>query len=655
MRKGKKTNLVILAVLGILILCGTTRADLTDGLVAHWEFDEGTGDIAYDSAGGNDGTIYGAQWSGGALDFDGVNDYVDIPYNSSLDIDASGGITISAWIKLRSYPVGNHGGPIFGLFYEGNTKNSLTIARAVDGSKISWDQYPPSGGYLASIKPDLDVWYHVTAVQDSIYRAIYINGDLYLSDNNPESYSGNTPDIIRIGNRSHVDHYFDGTIDDVRIYNRALTASEITELHHGTLVGLEIVGPNEVAEDSSASYKAIAVYDNARTIDVTDLTDWSVDDATIASVAAGLLQTEIIDLPQHVTITAEYTGGDNTEAAEKQVSIFAICPGGYALDFDGDDDYVDIPYDSSLDIDPSGGITVSAWIKLSSYPGGGNDYGSIFSLFADGGIKNSLAINKNRDGNKITWAQYPPSDGDLTSIKPDLDIWYHVVAVQDSTYRAIYINGELDSSDNNPESYSGSTPDTIRIGGGAYDWAGVYFDGSIDDFRIYNRALSAEEIWANMHRKLTGDEDGLVAYWDFDEGQGQVAGDSAGDNHGTLGSTPDVDNSDPNWTDSIPPVGICSEEGIVERNLLNVLGMKNDALDILDEAIGKEEALWEYMDIVFKDQDFGNTSKGDVVKAKQKIHSAIRSEVRAETAVEKSLRELMDALEALDIELDVSD
>jgi hypothetical protein len=230
------------------------------------------------------------------------------------------------------------------------------------------------------------------------------------------------------------------------------------------------------------------------------------------------------------------------------------------------------------------------------------------------------------------------------------DTWYHVAGVREGNTLNVYVNGVSGTPDS--RIFGAMNVNNLKIG--TLHCCGQsltsFFDGIIDEVAIYNRALNAEEIRVLMHTKLTGDEDGLVAYWDLDEGAGQVAGDSAGGNDGVLGSTGDIDDSDPAWTDSIPPIGICSVEGIVERNLLNVLGMKNDVLDILDEAIGKEEALWEYMDIVFKNRDFGNTSKGDVVKAKQKIHSAIQSEEQAETAVEKSIEKLDDALEALDIE-----
>ena len=93
----------IMAMLGLLVLCGSVWAQ-DSGLIAYWEFDEGGGTIAYDSAGDNNGTIYGAVWTtgqiDGALSFDGVDDYVDVSDSASLDITAE--ITIGAWVKFNN-------------------------------------------------------------------------------------------------------------------------------------------------------------------------------------------------------------------------------------------------------------------------------------------------------------------------------------------------------------------------------------------------------------------------------------------------------------------------------------------------------------------------------------------------------------------------
>jgi hypothetical protein len=178
---------------------------------------------------------------------------------------------------------------------------------------------------------------------------------------------------------------------------------------------------------------------------------------------------------------------------------------GGALSFDGVDDYVDIPYDSSLDINASQGITLSVWIKLNSYPDSAHQ-GPIFGLFdsTGAGTKNYLAIMKSTYGNVIAWDQWPPAYGGITSIKPYLDTWYHVAVVEDSSHRAIYINGSLDVSDNTPETYEGNPPDTIRIGSRADAWAPYYFDGSIDEVIVYDTVLSAQEIKLLYHNILAG-------------------------------------------------------------------------------------------------------------------------------------------------------
>jgi hypothetical protein len=340
------------------------------------------------------------------------------------------------------------------------------------------------------------------------------------------------------------ERYFDNFVVSTQMIGPALPEPEPQVLR------LEIVGPNEVAEKFHAQYDAVAVYDDGSITDVTDSADWSVEPETYANISAGLLTTETLDLPQVITITVEYTEGEITVDGDKQVLLFEVCPGGSALDFDGVNDYVDIPYDSRLDIDASDGITVLAWIKLRTYPD--RTQAPIFGLYdSEGsGTKNYLLIGKSFYGTKITWDQWPPSSGWIDSIKPDLDTWYCVAAVQNSSYGAVYIDGILDSLSNNPESYSGDTPDTIRIGNRADGLVSYYFDGIIDNVAIWNRALSVEEIQASMHTKLTGDQDGLVAYWDFDEGEGEIACDSSGNgNDGTLVGAA--------WVESDAPVGSC--------------------------------------------------------------------------------------------------
>jgi hypothetical protein len=102
--------LVLMAGLGLVLTSVASAAE--PNLVGWWTFDEGSGTTAYDSAGSNDGTIYGAQWTsgqiGGALSFDGVDDYVDL---SDIGFSLMGsGISSSTafWFKINTLSPGEH-------------------------------------------------------------------------------------------------------------------------------------------------------------------------------------------------------------------------------------------------------------------------------------------------------------------------------------------------------------------------------------------------------------------------------------------------------------------------------------------------------------------------------------------------------------------
>jgi len=527
-------------------------------LIAHWTFDEGSGTIAYDSVGNNDGTIYGAQWTSGqigsALSFDGNGDYVDIADNAALQLPWA--LTVTAWV----YPIYDGGdyyvdvvavkgqnvgwGPQFNYRIAMETSNLYTWGVCRSGSELNMN----GGG------PEYDTWQHLTLTADGTTCRAYINGIEVASRVAPGPYLTFPGYALQIGGHGITNgRWFNGLIDDVRVYNRALYAEEVEELYQSglVLVDLEVFGPEELAEDFQAQYKAIAHYDNGGTADVTDLADWSVDDETIASITAGLLLTEPIDLPQDVTIRAEYTKGQNTEVAEKQVSIFAICPSGSALDFDGTNDYVKVNNSATLDMGNT--FTVALWVN---YEGGStpDNYERILTRKSAwdsfNGWEISLETNYDTDitVRGSSGAGYPPNGADDVVSSWAAGGWHHIVVVYEGTTATVYSDGVQRDTvtiapvrDNNLPLYIG------RYG----EFNIHHWNGLIDEVRIYDRALSVEEIRASMHMKLTGDEDGLVAYWDFDEGEGQILGDSSGNgNDGTIVGA--------EWVQSDAPIGICT-------------------------------------------------------------------------------------------------
>ena len=118
-RRSKKYGVIILfglAVAAIGVGCVVTNDSAQEcppGMVAYWKFDEGSGNTAHDSIGTNHGTIYEATWTtgqvGGALNFDNVNAYVDIPQSASLDLTQT--MTFEAWIKAKDISRGHYHWP----------------------------------------------------------------------------------------------------------------------------------------------------------------------------------------------------------------------------------------------------------------------------------------------------------------------------------------------------------------------------------------------------------------------------------------------------------------------------------------------------------------------------------------------------------------
>jgi PKD repeat protein len=200
----------------------------TSGLVAAYNFEEASGTTVTDASGkGNNGTISGAvRDTGGkygkALSFDGSNDWVTVNDSSSLDL--TNGMTLQAWV----YPTDSSGWRCVlmkeqfggGVYYldanNANTNQPLAgIVTSNGGLEI------PGGPSLGT-----STWVHLAATFDGKTQKLYVNGSQVASQ--AQSGSLQTSDgALRIGGNSSWGEFFKGKIDEVRIYNRALTVNEI--------------------------------------------------------------------------------------------------------------------------------------------------------------------------------------------------------------------------------------------------------------------------------------------------------------------------------------------------------------------------------------------------------------------------------------------
>jgi fibronectin type 3 domain-containing protein len=205
----------------------------TTGLVAAYSFNEGTGTTVTDLSGNNNtGTISGATWTtgkyGGALRFNGSNNYIDLANPTSLRL--TGSMTLSAWILAMANP------PDDGqIIAKSNSSAGWQLKTSPDtgphtfGIAISASSNSHVQRYSNTVRA-LNTWYHVAGVYNATARTldIYVNGvldDGVLSGTVPASQYNSSVNT-NIGRRSG-GFYFNGIIDEVRIYNRALSQTEI--------------------------------------------------------------------------------------------------------------------------------------------------------------------------------------------------------------------------------------------------------------------------------------------------------------------------------------------------------------------------------------------------------------------------------------------
>jgi len=206
------------------------------------------------------------------------------------------------------------------------------------------------------------------------------------------------------------------------------------------------------------------------------------------------------------------------------------------LEFDGTDDYVEVP-----DIGQSGfsAYTLSFWVKLNKL----DVYNGVHQFNTGGAVSRFYILDSNLI--RLRWRYDDDTDDKIdTSYTVPKDKWIHMVGVVDTVngFQGIYVNGDLKTSSSSTGTLE---PDggVTRLGRTYAFGSDNFINGKIDDARIYDRALSESEItelYNDGKRKeypSIGDE---VGHWKLNKGHGTIAYDSSGNgNHGTL--KPDID------------------------------------------------------------------------------------------------------------------
>ena len=215
-------------------------------LVSYWDFNEGQGTTVHDIVGNSDGEINGApNWVdgrfGGGLGFDGSANYVDCGADTSLDITDT--LTIAAWIKVNTF------GDWRGIVTKGVDSSPFAMQMWGDGAlRFSPNWGNPAGAVVAgSFNSDNKMaageWVHAAITYDGSKAMFYIDGtpDTLVVDQ-AITFGVNTDSLILGCDFPGGDEYFDGVMDEVRIYDEALTEAQIGQIMAGE--GTTSVGPS---------------------------------------------------------------------------------------------------------------------------------------------------------------------------------------------------------------------------------------------------------------------------------------------------------------------------------------------------------------------------------------------------------------------------
>ncbi|MFA5175558.1 MAG: LamG-like jellyroll fold domain-containing protein [Patescibacteria group bacterium] len=491
----------------------TSNNNLTRGLVGWWTFDgkDVNATTVFDkSGGGKDGTktaitpIAGKIGQAGKLN--GSSSRVSVPDLSTV-VSNTGG-TVSFWINSN---ISHYGSLI--SFSDNKPRIYVHNSGAMYVYWAGSTGMPDSGEYSNGVAWTFPkAWKHIVFTWDASSYRLYVDNVLKDSDSSC-SFSAMTSGAEIIGGPTP--NFFNGSIDDFRVYNRSISASEVKQLY--ALGG---------AKQASSLQNAPTTNNNIKS----GLVGWWTFDGKDVNA------TTVFDKSGQGNNVGRYGG-------------VAMGTGkiGQAEKFDGvnDRNYVlDASTNGSLDGSGTGAkMSWSFWLKEES---GGTKYKPIISKYGSSPYP-GYSIERNGEG--VIYIQLDSGSGKtiFTDMNNYLGKWVHVVLVSDGTQTCGYRNGVAAGT---CQSYTSiSNNDGIFFIGN--DRTGVdWWKGGLDDVRIYNRALSLNEIkqlyalgGAKQATSLQNDptpnnniKSGLVGWWTFDGkdvNATKVLDKSGQGNHGT--------------------------------------------------------------------------------------------------------------------------
>jgi len=480
-----------------------------------WKMDEGYDATAHNtgsSGSANDGTITGAAWSlegkyDRALDFDGTSDYVTVATGEIIDQNT---ITIEAWI----YPTSVTGAHDFTIFAQNdNAAGYSTHNFGISGStgKLLYDNELPAGGALNSNTVlTASQWQHVTVVRDTNTVTFYLNGESDGGGTGEARSSAAAIDNTLIGARYYSgtpQHQFAGKIDDVKVYNVALTASQVAQAYNrAKAMSFGALSTDSSGRPLNTAKSAFCVPGDASTCNA-PVADYNFDEKQGSSI--------------------NDVSGNGKVGTLENTPAWANGNIGGAVEFNGTDNYATI---SSGELVAQDAISVEAWI----YPGKVTDASNVFTIFAQNDTASGNATHlfgiDNTNG-KLFYDNIAPAGGAINSDTALVaNTWNHVAFTRNGTSVTFYLNGKSDGAGTGETRQSSADIDNTLIGARYYSAAPQHkFIGRISGLTVFNYARTAPQI-AWDHNK-----GGPSLWWKLDDCQGLVAQDSSGNNYdGTI-------------------------------------------------------------------------------------------------------------------------
>lgn len=482
--------------------------DLTDGIVLWSSFDNvDNGTVAWDYSGNNlHGTMTGMNinldnessgWASNgnllySIDFDGINDYID--YGNSINLNITDAITISVWINLYEKQSGGivskDADKAYELTYWGAAADFIQMYLYIDGSTENIKT--PS---FTTLGWNLNEWHHIVFTYDGINMILYTDNTQQTPS--PTTGTINVSDVdLLIGKRSASANYLNGSIDDVRIWNKALSVTEISALHNLTALNYE----TKVSDISGSTidYDVISNTNTSLVIEIPQVdTNVYFTPTYVAYESSrstdndggnnGLIGSWDFNYP---TGSIAFDGSGNSNPGTISGAVFTDDTHnntGYAMEFDGSNDYVIINTNVTDDVLSEGCISFwmnsynnsivgDKWIMLENVPTAENP--NIF-MGRPGYLENKLRFRL------YNGTDFKGMDTDVIIIE---NIWHF----QSFTWNTTGIYHYQDGVFNKTVLFSGFIPIGFKeftINGGSNN-----FEGSIDNVQIWNRELSASEI-----------------------------------------------------------------------------------------------------------------------------------------------------------------